>query len=140
LIVAAGCGGGGSGRPHVDTVEVSGKVFFNGQPLPGGQVTFTAAEVQFVSSAVIDEKGDYKIDGPVGHEAKISIDNRILFPSSSKYAQARKSGAGRPPGEEAPRIKGTYKKIPTKYHSPDTSGLTYTVTSGPQTYNIQLKD
>ncbi len=139
LALAIGCGGG-TGRPHVDTAEVSGKVLYNGKPLPGGQVTFTAKEVEYTSGATIEENGDYKIQGPIGHEAKISVDNRSLSATKGKFANARK-GAGRPPGaEEAPPLKGTYKPIPTKYYTPETSGLSYPVTSGAQTHNIELKD
>jgi hypothetical protein len=138
LLLAVGCGGGG-GRPHVAMAEVSGKVLYNRQPLPGGTVGFYATQVEFMNPAIIDENGNYKIEAPVG-EVKITVDNRFLNPAATKFPEAKK-GAGRPPGAaETPQVKGTYKRIPTKYYSRDTTDLTYTVTKGAQTYDIELKD
>src|SRR5260370_42095195 len=85
LALAAGCGGG---RPHVPTAEVSGKVLYKGQPLPGGSVMFFATQAEHVNSATIDENGNYKIDGAIG-EVKISVDNRNLNPAGSR-PEARK--------------------------------------------------
>jgi hypothetical protein len=138
LVLALGCSRTPRSAEHA---EVSGKVLYKGQPLPGGRVTFVSAQGTFASTGNIDEKGDYTIKAPVG-EVKISVDNRMLSALGAK-AGALPRGAGRRPqegGGEPNPVKGTYKPIPTKYYTPDTSGLTYTVQKGPQTHNIELRD
>src|SRR5947209_7629005 len=77
LILAAGCGGP---KKSVDMTEVSGKVLFQDQPLPGGRITFISKEASgFVGSGNIDENGNYKIQAPVG-EVKVTVDNQMLAP------------------------------------------------------------
>jgi hypothetical protein len=122
--------------------EVSGKVLFNGKPLPGGRVTFAAIEGGFASTRPIDEKGNYKIDAPIG-DVLISVDNRMFLPRDAKK-QARQQAVHpkRPAAqaEEEGPSKGRYVPIPERYANCDTSGLTYTVKPGPQTHDIELTD
>jgi hypothetical protein len=129
--------------------EVSGKALFKGKPLPGGRVTFAAIKGGFASAVPIDENGNYKINAPVG-EVLIAVDNRMFQAqggSGKGKNFAQTSGADhrlkRPDSQEkeATTIKGRrYVPIPTRYANCDTSGLTYTVKPGPQTYNIELSD
>jgi hypothetical protein len=94
----------------------------------------------------IDGEGNYKVKAIAG-EARIVVDNRMLEKREGKSPR----GGLRPPpgvevktdlskmgGGEAPS--GTYVRLPKKYHSPDESGLTYTVKAGSQTHNIELTD
>ena len=129
--------------------EVSGKVLFEGKPLPGGRVMFAAIKGGFASSAPIDENGNYQINAPIG-EVVIGVDNRMFQPR--RGAGKGKSFAGIPrqehrlkrpdsQEEEAKPIKERrYVQIPERYANCDTSGLTYTVKPGPQSYNIELSD
>jgi hypothetical protein len=135
LVLAAGC------RPSrtVEHVEVTGRVLYNGQPLPGGRVAFVTVVGAFASNGNIDEQGNYKIQAPVG-DVTISVDNRMLRGQPLGKSEGMKKGAGRPEQPDPDPVKGTYKQIPSKYYTPDTSGLTYTVTSGPQKHDIELKD
>ena len=105
-------------RRPVELVEVSGRVLYNGKPLPGGRVTFVTAD-GFASTAVIDETGNYRIKSRVG-EAGIGVDNRML----------QKRGN---------RVPGRYVQIPAKYSTPDTSGLKYKVRKGQQTGKTHLQ-
>jgi hypothetical protein len=137
LLPAAGC----KKTPHAaDHVDVSGQVLYNGKPVTGGQVTFVTVEGAFASTGSIDEKGNYTIKAPVG-EVKIAVDTEMLNPSNrgAKMEAARK-GAGRPDAGDPNPPKGTYVKIPQKYRTADSSELSYTVTRGSQTHNIELTD
>jgi hypothetical protein len=118
----------------VDHAEVSGKVLFQGNPLPGGQVTFITVKGGFASNGTIDENGNYQIKAPVG-DVKIGVTNRILQSRSGSKTQAHpKKGAA----SEEPLPRGRWVKIPSSYEAPHTSGLTYTVKPGPQTHDIEL--
>lgn len=134
LVLASGCS---KKRRSAEHVEVTGKVTYKGKPVTGGMVTFVAPD-GFASKGIIDENGNYSIKAPVG-DVKISVDNKMLL--VKKEAASR--GAGRPQaagGVEATPIKGKYIPLPSKCSAPDTSGLSYTVTSGQQTHDIVLAD
>jgi len=130
---ATGCG--------PSTGSVSGKVFYKDAPLKGGQVTFVTPDKK-VFSAEIGEDGSYSIVGkmPVG-DVKIAVDTDYLKQQASlpRYsAPADNKGEYKPPDSAAAAKR--YVKIPEKYASPDTSGLTYTVKSGKQEFDIKLDD
>lgn len=145
LILSAGC----KGRPRsVQHAEVSGKVLFQGKPLPGGVVNFVAVNGGFANNAFIDENGNYKISAPEG-EVRIGVDNRMLQnpglkgerkldkTASKKKAAVAENQKAQPP---AGPLKGRYVEIPENYTDPTKSGLTYTVKPGSQTHDIDLPD
>ena len=68
ILLLAGCS---------KTGKVTGKVLMaNGQPLPGGTITFTPAEGKGnPAAATIKEDGTYEVNAPTG-VCKVSIDNR----------------------------------------------------------------
>jgi hypothetical protein len=138
--LSAGCGSKGT---------VSGKVFYQGKPLPGGMVTFLQEKGAFYS--VINEDGGYKVVGIPPGPATITV-------SSPDPPQPTRQPPGKPPtmenlknskGNVPPEIaqhmgdpeagKRKYMSIPANYKDPNKSGLTYTVTSGSQNFDIQLK-
>lgn len=135
-----GCGSKGT---------VSGKVFYQGKPLPGGTVTFLEDTGAFHS--VIHEDGSYRIAGvPPGNATiTVSTPDPPKQASSSPMAKAMKNAKGWkgeiPPEEMAKHMgdpeagKRRYMAIPSKYKDPKQSGLTYTVKSGSQNFDIQLK-
>ena len=118
--------------------SVSGTVFFQGEPLPGGRITFVAVKGAYASSATIREDGSYNISAPTG-DVQIGVDNLMLLgrrgapaqPPQSEEMKKHSAGAADP-------ITGRYVVIPKKYASPDTSGLTYTVQPGDQTHDVTL--
>ena len=126
----AGCGS--SRTPQ--NAEVSGKVLFQGKPLPGGKITFVAVKGGFSAVATIDENGAYQVKAPVG-EVEISVSNRMLEPRGGAKTMGRLAKAQ--PGEGGP-VKGQWVKIPSQYEDPSTSGLKYTVTKGSQTHDVEL--
>jgi hypothetical protein len=117
-MVLAGCGS--------KTGTVSGKVTYQGQPVPGGIINFlpqSEPDRGKVFSSGIDANGIYQVVRvPVG-PVKITVQDpggqsakRIVDPN------------------EAPR-----KKYPTRYATPEGSDLTFTVAGGSQEHDIELK-
>lgn len=132
LTLLAGCGKNPHSAEHTD---VSGKVLFQGKPLPGGIVSFVAVNGGFAATGTIDENGNYQIKAPVG-DVEISVMNRMLQSSSgSKRMPPRLKKAE---ATENQLLKGRWVKIPSHYEDPQTSGLKYTVKQGPQTHDIEL--
>jgi len=133
LLLLVGCGK----RPDsVDHAEVSGKVLFRGQPLPGGRVTFVSVKGGFANSGNIEENGNYKVKAPVG-EVQISVDNQMF--SAKKGPTVEKPVLKKPGAEEAHKPTGRYVALPSKYEKAGESGLTYTVQKGSQTHDIKLE-
>jgi hypothetical protein len=146
LPIGAGCG--------ADPVKVSGRVLLNGQPLPGGRVTFRPSDPRHTSvKAGLDEQGHYEAMLPVG-AVSVSVDNRELEPPVPQGLGGPPKGLPlRPdvkkvlssgiPGKSAPnapdRPPGKYVKIPGKYYAAETSGLEFIVEPGGQTHDIELK-
>lgn len=140
--VAVGCG--------ARQANVSGRVFLDAAPLPGGRVTFRPAEPRHNSvSAELDEQGNYQATLPLG-EVMVCVDNRELeppaafgggvppgLPASVKKALADKSPAkaAAPPAKQA---SGRYVEIPEKYYTFETSGLQFTVERDGQKQDIKL--
>src|SRR5207253_1809269 len=61
-------------------------VLLNGQPLPGGRVTFRPADGRRNSvTSTISEKGEYQAVLPVG-EVKVTVDNSELEPPAAGLA------------------------------------------------------
>ena len=110
ILLTSGCGGEAVGA-------ISGKVMFEGQPLPEGIVSFVTAQGQVVTGRV--HGGAYAVKGvPVG-PAKITV-RQIADPFDRHPPSSR------------------VKEIPLRYRSADDSGLTYTVVSGSQTHDLEL--
>ena len=134
-LLTSGCGGR---KRSVDHVTVTGKVMYNKAPVPGGQVTFVNTD-GFASEGRIDEQGNYSIESPVG-DVKITVNNSMLRAGDKGMAMVKggKAGAG-DPRQKAEPIKGTYREIPGKYRTIETSDLTWTVTKDQTTHDIELK-
>jgi hypothetical protein len=109
---ALGCG------PQVS--QVSGKVTYQGKPLPSGSVVFVSPEGDVVGRSAIAADGRYVMtDVPAG-SVKVAVESHERVPP----------GLGGPPGDYVP--------IPPRYKKAETSGLEYTVTRGSHTFNIDL--
>jgi hypothetical protein len=123
-LAAVGCGGRG---------DVSGKVTYNGKPLVFGTVQFEASD-KTIKQANIATDGSYAIAGvPVG-EAKVAVSSDN--PRSSAFQPLQREGM--PPPKPLPEVKGWFP-IPPKYRDLSNPKLTYTVTSGQNKYDIDLK-
>jgi hypothetical protein len=122
----AGCGGTGS---------VSGKVTYNGAPLPYGSVQFLTPGGAFVAD--IGPDGSYSLSGVPAGPARVSVTCQ-----DPRYAEHMRQLAahGRDPRSPAPRGRfDDFNKIPSRFNDPTTSGLAFEVQSGSQAWDINLK-
>jgi hypothetical protein len=142
LITLAGCGAGTTAK-----AKVKGRVKFFDKYLTAGTVSFLANAGGQTGSANIDFDGNYEMaDAPVG-DVKITV--KVPTLQSGPGGGPPKAPAGIPPMREPGGDGGMAStppaidpkkivQIPVKYGKADTSGLTYTVQKGEQTYNITL--
>jgi hypothetical protein len=137
--LSAGCGSKGT---------VSGKVFYQGKPLPGGTVTFQQETGAFHS--VIQDDGSYRVAGVLPGLATVTVSSpdppRPAAPQSmEKMVEKAKVRKVEIPPEMAKHMgdpeagKRRYMAIPSKYKDANKSGLTFTVKSGSQEFDIQLE-
>ncbi|MGH7174666.1 MAG: hypothetical protein ACRELF_05725 [Gemmataceae bacterium] len=123
LTLAAGGCGKSSGT-------VSGKVSYQGKPLPGGYVNFMSESAKGdMKISPIKEDGSYSVSGlPVG-SVKISVQGLAKRRLADLPGQGGK--------DEKSQQKEVY--VPPQYGNTETSGLTYDVKPGPQPHDIDLK-
>jgi hypothetical protein len=143
LFAFVGCGGSGAQG------KLTGKVLYNGKPVTGGSVIFRPASAsENTVTAPILPDGNYTATVPAG-VVKIAVDNRALQPpeATAKKEPPPKLPKITNPGTDTPdprvnpqKPAGTYIKLPDKYHDVATSGLSYTVKSGAQNYDINLEE
>jgi hypothetical protein len=142
FVVLAGCG-----APQRATVK--GKVTLGDKPLPVGNVMFTTKD-NLTGTSVIDKDGNYAInDAPIG-DVKISVSVPTLPPGGLEMMRRMKNNPGVKetqsvdPNDSSKRIgimgdiPENIVPIPDKYKDAATSGLTYTVKGGEQTFDIKL--
>jgi hypothetical protein len=106
-VLLAGCSPG----PAKGTVK--GSVTLDGQPVDGGVITFTPADGNSQSEAVMITGGEYSVTMPVG-EKKVQI---YWAPSGSKAGDTATQGREQ-----------IVQRVPVKYN--DQSTLTHAVTKG----------
>jgi hypothetical protein len=147
--VVAGCGSG--------DVKVSGKVLYNGEPVPGALVSFRPANPRHnMVSTKVNDDGSYEVMLPPG-EVKVCVDNRQLLPrptaptglppglpaaAKQKILEAQKAN---PPAQAAPveakapeKPAGKYIALPPTVYDMETSSLGFTVEAGGQEHNIDI--
>jgi hypothetical protein len=110
LVVLAGCEGGGS------VAKVSGKVTAGGQPV-------TDATINFISAAGVPGSAALKATGE--YELSMGLkpgDYKVFVVPASSPDQPPMLGKTPPPAPES--------KVPLKYRSDATSGLTATLKAG----------
>jgi hypothetical protein len=148
LPLLAGCG---------NTTTVKGQVLLDGQPLPGGILSFVpaAGNPGNLMTATIQEDGSFVMtDAPIGPVA-VSIANAHLKPEDPQEKARRDRGEApggrrlarywlRPKAIEqiaqqadAPKI-GRFVELPVKYYNPATSGITVKVKRGGDPVRIEL--
>jgi hypothetical protein len=138
-LLIAGCGSNGT---------ISGKVLYQGKPLPGGTVTFVTGKGAV--SCPISAEGNYTIEKVPAGEVKIAV----VGAEMSKSGEVRMAGeavrSGKVKMEQLPpdikkklesssTASGQPIWIPANYADFEKSGLTCTVTGSKQTHDIELK-
>jgi len=143
VLLSSGCGPNYKAR-----AVVKGKVTTGNKALTTGSVMFYGKD-GLTASAGIQPDGTYEMpDAPIG-ECKVTVTVPPLPNDPSVRARLKGKGPAMPAGPKNPEDSGPIApplaKIPsevvpidTKYSNPDTSGLTFTVQKGEQTYNIDL--
>lgn len=122
LVLAAGCG--------KSKGTISGRVTYKGTPLTSGTIIFHSSD-GYVDSTSINARGEYTLANfPVG-TAKITV-------VTQPYEKETPSGVPSKPGATRKRV-ANFVAIPKKYSDPEQSDLTWTVESGSQQYDIDLK-
>jgi len=137
--------------------NISGKVLYRGKPLPGGTVTFFSVEGKGAAfPSPIQGDGSYSLRQVPPGEVKITVETESRNPAPQKNPQAaakartymemmqkkmKEEMAARGQGPTPMQLpsKEQYVPIPASYKDPEQSGLTYTVTGGTQTHDIELK-
>jgi len=130
--LAFGCGGGGSGGGPKN--EVNGKVTLGDKPV-AGSVVFVHGDGK-ETTAPIGVDGGYVMDSPPG-PVKVYIKGGAGSSGPAVSAPMPKGGAEMP--KDSGLSTSSSAQPPAKFTSPTTSGLTYEVKSGKQTYDIPLK-
>jgi hypothetical protein len=113
VLILSGCGHSGS------VGKVTGKVRYKDQLLSSGTVTFVGADGK-VQHGAIAADGTYRIARVAVGTARVAVLSHSRAP------------AGLGDGQEKPVA------IPKRYERPETSGLTYEVKKGRQSFDIDL--
>lgn len=106
----------GCGDSHPDTVDVTGEVFHNGQPVDGANVVFTSDGP--IATGITDAQGKFTLrtfrdgDGAIAGMHRVTITKNISAPST--------------PEDPYPTVKNM---LPAQYARPDSSGLTADVSA-----------
>lgn len=121
---------------RVRTGEISGKVTYQGKPLPSGRISLfcEGGEKPVLSRSISD--GVYSIsDVPVG-KAQVTV---ITFQTRYDPIPGEPEVKSPPPPDvvTAPPP-GPYVPIPARYRMADTSGLSVTIVGGRQTQDWEL--
>jgi hypothetical protein len=142
LAVCAGCSSSSQGT-------ISGKVTYQGKPVPAGTVVFVP-QVQGGSFVAHIRDGEYKVENcPVG-PAKIAVSTpantdpmKRMMGSKMKRPPEIEEKLGRggsADGSSSSPTDAPAVSIPPRYQDPEKSGLSYTVTSGSQVHDIDISD
>jgi hypothetical protein len=142
--------GSGCGPDYKSRGVVKGKVTTGNKNLTSGTVMFYGKN-GITASAPIGEDGTYLMpDAPLG-ECKVTVTVNALPFDPSVRARMKGGGPKMPQGPKDPnssdgptelpsgaKAPSTIVPIDAKYSNPDTSGLSFTVQKGENTYDIPL--
>jgi hypothetical protein len=143
LLTLAGCDSG--------TGAVTGRVTFQGKPVVFGSVVMVGADNKLVSGP-LDAEGRYAINGvPLGtvQVAVVSpnpapprrLPRRLLKRREEMFKlQEEKKDVQDSPAPAVPKVDSSkWFPLPKQYELADTSGITTTIYSGENTFDIELK-
>ncbi len=124
-----GCGG-----PFTGTVE--GQVSYKGGALPGGIITFVHPDGR-IGQTQIEPDGRYTVEDAPGGDVTVTVATKkpISGMGGMMMPKAMRSEKG-----ETQYPAGKYVKIPARWGDAATSGLSFTVKRGTQTYDITITD
>jgi hypothetical protein len=111
------------------TGDISGMVKYQGKSLPLGMIAFLGQDGH-VTRGNIEDGVYHAVKVPLG-PVKVTV-----FANASPVPPHMVDQFQSLP----PAYRRPYVPIPERYQDPDTSGLSYTVVRGPQTYDVELKE
>jgi hypothetical protein len=136
IVALVGCGKG--------TGYVTGKVTYKGQPVTSGAVVFYGADGT-TDSGRIDRKGTYTVAQAPSGAVRVAV-----MPAKARRQPGlpvnRSTGLPKePPAKDGddiapPAPTAGKAAFPEKYADPETSPLTFKVSGGTQTFDIDLVD
>lgn len=122
LTLLTGCGSATSEAP-VGTV--SGKVMFQGRPVPEGEINFYSPKLGTAAKIALDSNGSYALPEPLeAGDYKVSI-----VPPAPPA----------PTAEAPPPPKREFANIPLKYRSETLSDLTASVKPGSNEFTFEMR-
>lgn len=134
LTFVTGCGK--SGPPMG---RVSGKVTYQGNPVPNATVTFLpAGEGGQAAIGITDSAGNYQLSTFGRNDGALVGTHRANIVARAAYEGKIPEGAGEALLEEL-QVQGK-PLIPQRYFNTETSGLTFDVKGGSNTIDIPLTD
>jgi hypothetical protein len=141
LLTLAGCGSGTGG--------VTGRLTFRGKSVVSGSVVMLGADNKLVSGP-IDAEGHYAVNGvPLG-TVQVAVVSPDPAPSpippeffklqEKKFKLLEKANLKSPFPPTPPKVDDSkWFPLPRQYELADTSGITTTIHSGDNTFDIELK-
>lgn len=133
----SGCGG--SGGYNGPTGTVKGKVTYLGKPVDEGTVVAFLSDEGYAASGKVGADGSYTLQSGTGTEVPVgtykvsvtSISRAVVDMTPEQAMRMSQQPGGMPKADKA--------AVPSKYNTPGTSGLSYSVSKGENTINIELK-
>lgn len=141
LLIIGGCADDGFGVRY----PVSGTVKYNGAPVKQGTINFTPISEGGRGALGSINDGAYSLttftpdDGAAAGSYKISIISKQVDLRNAQAA-AKAAGSGVDEFAVAKAVRKSKPLIPTKYGSPDTSGLTREVKAESNVFDFELTD
>lgn len=138
VLLLAGCGGGG-GLPEGETGTVSGRITFEGKPVPEGcGVVFMRDKGGYVGTGKTDSSGQYLLymrDGLqiVVGTYRVSITPPNPVANLDQDEIMRLQSAGKLPDTSK------MKEVPDRYRDPENSKTIFEVKPGSNTFDLDMK-
>lgn len=145
IIGLAGCG-----TSNPATYPVTGTVTFNGKPLAGANIGFSATDENTRGAiGVTDSEGKYSLttfekgDGAMAGTFKVTVSKFDGPAEPVKLADPSANTGDELPAnyspEDATAAAPSKNLVPQKYLRPQTTPLSYTVGAGPNTFDIVVE-
>ncbi len=142
--LALGCGGDGPPPDRPATVQVTGTLTYNGEPVGGASISLKNTGNGPGAAGISDANGKYTLttftsgDGAVPGEYLVGVIKSEIVGADTSYFDVESPNYGKTPPPEAEGK--LVHHIPEKFNNPDTSGIRVTISEGQDSVPIELKD
>jgi hypothetical protein len=130
VVLAAGCGGGG----REGVVPVSGRVTYDGKPVPEGRILFYPVDGRRMAIGSIDERGHYALTTFDDRDGAYPGKHIVVIDAAREVGSSPKSVAEEV-GSAPPKF---IRLAPEKYADRSTSGLEAEVKNQENTINFDI--